>query len=415
VSDPLDNLGAPPRRGTFAALRHRNYRLWFAGQLVSLLGSWMQTTAQSYLVFQLTRSPVMLGWVGFCAGLPSWLFMLFGGVVADRVERRRLLVWTQTALALQAAVLALLTFAHLVRAWHILLLAAWVGVVNAFDAPARQSFVLEMVDRESLTNAIALNSTVFNSAVSVGPAVAGLLYASLGPAWCFALNALSFLAVIGALLAMRLAPRPVPARRGSALQELAEGLGFVAHHRAIRVLILALGVNSMIGLGMMTLIPVWAVDVLGGQARTNGLLYSARGVGSLLGALMIASLGRFRRGRLLTAGILLLPLVMFLFATVRNLPASLLALVAVGWGYMLVFNMINASVQMQVPDELRGRVMSLYTLTFFGLMPVGALYTGALAGQLGAPVAVVINAGLLLLFGVAVTLRFPDLRRQGSD
>jgi MFS family permease len=407
-----DTEGSAPRLGTFAALRHRNYRFWFVGQLISLLGSWMQTTAQSFLVFELTRSPAYLGWVGFTAGLPSWLLMLYGGVVADRLPRRSVLVATQIALSLQAAMLALLTFAQVVQPWHILALSAWAGVANAFDAPARQSFVLEMVDRETLTNAIALNSTIFNSALSIGPGVAGLLYASLGPAWCFALNAVSFLAVIGALLAMRLPPRPAPPDRPSTLQQLAEGLRFVARHRMIRVLITTLGVTGLLGLGIMTLVPVWAVDVLHGHARTNGVLYSARGVGSLCGALMIASMGRFRRGRLLTAGMLLLPLVMLLFASVHTLPLALLTLMLIGWGYMLVLNTLNATVQTLIPDELRGRVMSIYMLTFFGLMPLGALLAGSLAGRLhSAPLTVELNACALLLYGVVVALLFPDLRR----
>jgi MFS family permease len=412
VNDAGTNPVEGPRLGTFAALRHPNYRLWFFGQLVSLLGSWMQTSAQSFLVFELTHSPAYLGWVGFAAGLPSCLLMLYGGVVADRVPRRSLLVCSQIALALQAALLAGLTFAHVVQPWHILVLAAWVGVANAFDAPARQSFILEMVDRETLTNAIALNSTIFNSALSIGPGVAGILYASLGPAWCFAINAVSFLAVIGALLAMRLPPRSAPPARPSTVQQLTEGLRFVARHRMIRVLIATLGMTGLLGLGIMTLVPVWAVDVLHGHARTNGVLYSARGVGSLCGALMIASLGRFRRGRLLIAGLLLLPLVMLLFASVRTLPFSLLTLMLVGWGYMLVLNTLNATVQTLVPDELRGRVMSIYMLTFFGLMPLGALFAGSLAARLhSAPLTVELNAGALLLFGVAVALLFPDLRR----
>jgi len=205
---------------TFAALKYPNYRLWFWGQMVSLFGTWMQSTAQGFLVFQLTHSPAYLGYVGFAAGLPSWLFMLYAGVIADRMSRRTLLVITQTCMMVLAFIIAGLTFLGLVQPWHILVLALILGVANAFDAPARMAFVLEMVEREDLTNAIALNSAMFNSALVVGPAVAGITYAAFGPAWCFTINGFSFIAVIAALLAMRLRPQVVARRRASALTDL---------------------------------------------------------------------------------------------------------------------------------------------------------------------------------------------------
>lgn len=407
---------APPSgsRGTFAALNHPNYRRWFVGQLISLFGTWMQVTAQGFLVFQLTGSPAYLGYVGFASGIPAWLLTLYGGVLADRWPRRRLLLATQSALMVQAFALAALTFTGAIRPWHLVLLAAGLGVVNAFDAPARQAFVLEMVDRESLTNAIALNSTVFNSATTLGPAAAGLVYAAVGPASCFVINGLSFIAVIAALLSMKLRPLPRRAEELSATKELQQGLRFVAGHPIVLPILIGLGVTSALGMAMMTLMPAWAVDVLHGHARTNGLLFSARGVGSLGGALMIASLGRFRRGRLLTVGTFALPLLMLVFAFQRWLPLSLLALVAVGWALMVVFNLFNALVQMQLPDDLRGRVMSVYTLVFFGMMPIGALLIGQLAAHLGAPLAVTINASLLLLFAAIMFRWFPALRRLES-
>jgi len=396
---------------TFAALRYRNYRLWFVGQLVSLVGTWMQSTAQGYLVFQLTNSPAYLGYVGFAAGIPSWIFMLYAGVIADRMSRRTLLVITQTTMMILAFILAALTFMQLVQPWHIVVLAFALGVANAFDAPARQAFVLELVEREDMTNAIALNSTMFNSATVVGPAVAGLTYAVLGPAWCFTLNGLSFIAVIVALLMMKIKPLITEARATSAMEDLKEGLRYVVSHSIIRTVIGVVAVTSLLGMAYATLIPAWAVTVLGGDATTNGLLQSARGLGALLGALMIAALGRFRfKGKLLTLGTFVFPALLLVFAVVRGVPLALLALVGVGWGFMILFNMANTVIQTQVSDELRGRVMGIYTLTFFGLMPVGALLAGAVADWLSEPTTVIISAFVTLGFAVLIWLRVPQLR-----
>jgi len=408
---------ASPRaswRQTFAALRYPNYRLWFAGQLVSLVGSWMQTTAQGYLVYELTGSPAFLGYVGFANGLPSWLFMLYGGVIADRVSRRTLMVITQSAMMLLAFLLAGLVFFGQVQPWHIILIAFGLGIANAFDAPARQAFVVELVDRKELTNAIALNSTMFNSAIVVGPAVAGIVYAAFGPALCFAINGLSFVAVIVALLLMRLEPVAIDASASrSTLVALKEGIHYAYSEKMTRTLILNLGVVALFGVSMMTLVPAWAVDVLGGDVRTNGLLLSARGLGALIGALMIAALShRGVRGRLWTIGSFTLPLTMIIFSAARWVPASMLILVMVGWSFMVQVNTSNAMVQSRVPDELRGRVMSVFSLIFFGGMPLGSLLVGSLASQVGAPQTLVINACLLLVFAGFVALRLPFIREM---
>jgi MFS family permease len=396
---------------TFAALRHPNYRLWFAGQLVSLFGTWMQTTAQGFLVFQLTGSPVYLGYVGFAAGVPSWLFMLYGGLTADRMSRRKLLLLTQTFMMLLAFILAALVFSGLVQPWHIILLAFFLGIANAFDAPARQAFVRELVEREDMTNAIALNSSMFNMAAVVGPAVAGIAYALFGPAWCFTINGLTFIAVISALLLMRIQGGPTYQHLQSAFQEILQGFRYVAGDPVIRILILNLAVVSLFGLGFITLMPAWSVDVLGGDATTNGYLLSSRGSGSLVGALMIASLGGISfKGRLLAAGSFVMPVVLILFSTTRWLPASMLALVGIGWGFMVILNSSNALVQTHLPDELRGRVMGIYTLTFFGLMPVGSLLNGALAARIGAPGTILINGIIMLIFAIVIWMRVPSLR-----
>jgi MFS family permease len=397
---------------TFASLRHRNYRLWFWGQLVSLLGTWMQGTAQGFLVYELTHSPAYLGYVGFAAGLPSWFFMPLGGVVADRVRRRTLLLITQTSMMVLAFSLAALTFLNLVRPWQIVLLAFLLGIANAFDAPARHAFVSDMVDREDLTNAIALNSTIFNSATTVGPAVAGITYALVGPAWCFMINGLSFLAVITALLRMKLQPWAKEPSRTSALHELKEGFEYVLGHRMIRTVISLIVVTSLFGVSFAVLLPAWAVKVLGGNATTNGWLQSARGVGALMGALIIASLGQFSfKGRLLTFGSLLFPILVFVFSFVRHLPLSLLVLVGSGIANISIFNLANSLVQTLVRDELRGRVMGIYSLTFFGFLPVGALWIGTMAEHFGEPAAVMINAGIMLLLCAAVAVRVPELRK----
>jgi MFS family permease len=377
------------------------------------MGTWMQTTAQGFLVYELTHSPEYLGYVGFAAGLPTWLLTLYGGVMADRFPRRGLLVFTQSFMMFLAFILAGLAFLGIVQPWHIIILALLLGVANSFDAPARQAFVSELVRREDLTNAIALNSMMFNMATAVGPAVAGVAYALFGPGWCFMLNGFSFLAVIVALLKMKLTARAGPPRRGSTIDELKEGLRYTVTHPIVRIIIAIIATSSLFALSFGTLAPAWAVTVLNGNAATNGLLYSARGVGSLIGSLLIASLGRTTlRGRLLIIGALVYPIFFVAVSFVRWVPLCLLLIVGAGIGMILVMNLANAIVQTLAPDSLRGRVMGAYTWIFFGAMPLGALWTGQVAGLLGAPAAVLINASLAFVFAVGVLFRFPALRKQ---
>ncbi len=402
----------PSVQRTFAALKYRNYRLWFSGQLVSLFGTWMQVTAQGYLVFQLTQSPAYLGYVGFAAGVPAWLFTLYGGVIADRMSRRTLLLITQTAMMILAFVLAGLVFAGLVQPWQIVTLAFLLGVANAFDGPARLAFVVELVEREDLTNAIALNATMFNLATATGPAMAGLTYALIGPAWCFMLNGLSFLAAIWGLLRMNLPPPKPAAKRASTWADLAEGVRYILREPAIRTLIGLVGMTSLFGISFATLFPAWAVNVLGGDATTNGLLQSARGLGALLSALMLASFGRSRfKGKLLTLGMFAFPLLLLLFTFMRSLPLALLVLVGTGMAVILIMNIANALVQGLVPDALRGRVMSVYSLTFFGCMPLGALWVGAVAEYVSAPTAMIIGALISLAFAGLLFVFAPWVRR----
>ena len=399
------------RTATFASLRHRNYRLWFAGQLVSLFGTWMQATAQGFLVFQLTHSPAYLGYVGFASGMPTWVLMLYGGVVADRVPRRTMLVITQTLMMALAFVLAILTFTGHVQPWHVAALAGALGVANAFDAPARQAFVVDLVPRENLTNAIAMNSTMFSMATALGPALAGVTYAAFGPAWCFTINGISFLAVIAALLMMNLEVRPDSSRAWRADAELREGIQYTLSHPPVRMLIVIVGMISLFGISVGTLIPAWAVKILHGNATTNGLLQSARGVGAVGSALLIAALGGgIRRGSLLMLGTVALPLTILAFSVVASPLLSLVVLAAVGAVMVLIMNLANAMVQSQVPDALRGRVMSIYSLVFFGAMPLGALWVGAAAERVGEPRAVMVNAAVLVILAVAMRTAAPWLR-----
>jgi len=397
---------------TFSALSSPNYRLWFSGQVASLVGTWMQATAEGYLIFQLTHSPAYLGYASFANGLPTLLFTLFGGVIADRIPRRRLIVITQSTMMALAFTLATLTFTGLVRPWHIILLEFLLGTTNAFEVPARQSFVTEMVDRKDLTNAIALNSTMFNIGTVVGPAIAGLIYAWVGPGWCFTINGISFLAVITALLLMKLSGVLSKPSGKSAFSELKEGLTYAWRETTIRSLLINLGIMGMFGFGLLALLPAWAVDVLKGDATTNGLLLSARGVGSLLGALMIAYVGSGgTRGKIWTIGYFLTPVFLIIFSLLRWVPLSLVGLVTVGWAMMAMINTTNALIQTHVPDELRGRVMGVYSLVFIGGTPVGSLIAGWGADRFGEPFTVVAFS-IIVLIGSAVTFLWRPAMRQ---
>ncbi len=385
-------------KNTFISLKSRNFRLWFAGQVVSLVGSWMQATAQGYLVYELTQSAAYLGIVAFANGLPTILFTLLGGVAADRFSKRKVIIAAQSFMMLLAVILAGLTFLGWVQPWHIVLLAFLLGVANAFDAPARQAFIVEMVDRNNLSNAIALNSTIFNLGTIIGPAIAGLVYAWLGPAWCFTINGVSFIAVIIALALMRLSPALSLPSIGSPLQKLREGLRFVINEPRIRLVLGYVAVLSLFGFSLMTLMPAWSVKILGGDVRTNGWLLSARGIGSLIGALMMAYIGSQQiRNKMWLIGWYLMPFALLFFAVVRWIPGSLLLIIIFGWGIMTVLNISNALIQSYVSDELRGRVMSVYAMVFMGSMPIGSLIVGGLATAIGEPVTVIICASVILM------------------
>jgi MFS family permease len=406
----------PTERGfrqTFRALAYPNYRLWFSGQVVSLFGTWMQSTAQGFLIYELTHSPAYLGYVAFATGLPTLLFTLVGGVVSDRIARRTLLIITQVSMMVLAFILAGLTFMDLVQPWHIIVLAFLLGVANAFDAPARLALAPELVDRKDLTNAIALNATMFNIATIVGPAAAGLVYAAFGPGWCFFLNGLSFVAVIIALLLMKLPRQQDKIRRLAPLQELGDGIRYVFHEKIVLSLIALIGIISLFGFSFITLFPAWSVEILGGGVEINGLLNSARGVGALIAALGLASMGSAHsRGRILTIGTFITPLLLFIFSLIHWLPLSLFILMGIGGALILVINLINSLIQTEVSDELRGRVMSIYSLTFFGTMSIGSLLIGQIAGLFSERAALAFGSIILLLGAFLFWYFVPTIRKM---
>ncbi len=398
-------------KNTFSALKHRNFKLWFYGQMISLIGTWMQITAQAFLVYELTNSSSYLGYVGFASGIPSWLFMFYGGVVVDRVSRRTVLIITQVALMILSIILAYLTFSGSIQPWHILLLSFLTGIAIAFDAPARQTFINELVHREHLTNAIALNATMFNTASAVGPAISGVMYALIGPAWCFTINAVSFIAVIIGLFMIKLDVKAVARKTTSVFSDLKEGILYIKSHKLIRTFVLFSAAVSLLGVSFTTLIPAWAVKILGGDSTTNGLLQSARGVGALVSALVVASLGTFNfRGKLYTLGAISMPIFIILFAFFHIEFVALVLIFIVGASTVLVYNLTNAFLQILVTDELRGRVLAFYTFTFFGLMPLGSLLIGNTADWLGETFAIILFAVVLLICSLYIYLRVPKIR-----
>lgn len=395
----------------FAALRHRNFQLYFGGQLISNAGTWMQIIAQGWLVYELTHSDLTLGIVGFAAAIPSLIVTPWGGVVVDRMPKRTLLMLTQSAAMLLAFILAALAFSGLVREWHIIVLAAGLGFVNAFDAPGRQAFVVEMVGRQDLPNAIALNSVMFNGARMIGPAIGGLLLAAVGAAWCFTINGLSFLAVLIGLAAMQLAPhRPAPSTQ-SVWTQLTSGIRYASREPEISGLLLLSLCFSVFGISYATVLPAFVQQVLRQGAEFYGWVTTATGVGAVTGALIIAHhRGPSWRGKWLIVANLAFPVILALFSFTTFLPLSLVWAFGLGLGFMTQFTMINTLLQTRVENGLRGRVMALYTLTFFGFAPFGNLAIGALSETIGLSYAISVFAALSLALSIAVQRKAPQIR-----
>ncbi len=391
-------------RASFRALRHRDFRLYWSGQVISLAGTWMQAVAQGWLMHRLTGSPFMLGLLGFAQFIPVTVLSLPAGVVADRMTRRRLVLITQTALMLQAGLLASVVGAGIVRPWMVVALASVFGAINAFDLPARQSFVIEMVGKEDLSNAIALNAAAFNGARVFGPAVAGVVLAAAGEAACFWVNAVSYLAVIAVLARMDLGRAPESADTDR--PTLRDGIRYVMQTRSIRNLLLLLGITTSLGFQYTVLLPVYAREILHAGPEAMGLMVSAFGVGSLLAvARMTRDLRRWDLRRNLLVGLCAAAFGMGGFAWSRSLPLTLAMGFLAGFGLILYVASTNTLVQITTEDRFRGRVMSLYTLMFVGTAPLGTLAAGWIAQRLGAPAATTFSAAVLFAGAVWVFVR----------
>jgi MFS family permease len=398
---------------TLRALRHRNFQLFFSGQLISLVGTWMQTIAESWLVYRLTGSSLLLGAVGFCSQIPVFLVAPLGGIVADRYNRQRVVIGTQVCSMILAGIYATLTLSGRIKIWEIFVLAALLGVVNAFDIPGRQAFLMDMVGREDLMNAIALNSSMFNGARIIGPAIAGILVAKIGEGWCFFANSVSYIAVIAGLLMMQISRAAPRAAAASPLAHIMEGFRFVRRTAPIRVILLLLGLVSFVAMPYVVLMPIFADRVLHSGARGLGILMGATGVGALLGALTLASrtgvrgLGRWVAFSCGGFGVFLV-----LFSFSHTLWLSTALLVPVGFCMMFQMSSSNTLIQAMSPDELRGRVMAVYSMMFMGMAPFGTLLAGALADRLGAPVTVAMGAVAAIGGAVIFGKNLPNIRTE---
>lgn len=390
--------------GITRALRHRNFRLFIGGQLLSQIGTWVQMVAQIWLVYRLSGSPVMLGLVGFANQIPYLLLSPVAGVVADRVNRRRLITVTQILAMLQAFLLAGLTLAGVVEVWHIFCLALLLGVIGVFDMTARQSFLVEMVGKEDLMNAISLNSSVYNSGRILGPAVAGVLLAAIGEGYCFLLNGCTFLGVIIGLLMMRLPPPPSEPHP-SPFEHFQEGWNYIRHHAPSRALLLLLGVASIMNYPILILMPVFAESILHGGPRALGILMSSMGVGAILGSIYMAARPGVRGlSRMITAATISYSVALILFAFSRTFHLSALLLVPVGFGMTVQMAATNTTLQTIAPDALRGRVVGFYGMMLMGMAPFGSLMAGWLAGWIGAPFTVAMG-GVVCIAAALVFLR----------
>lgn len=409
--------GAPtrPRKwpATFAALRHRNFRLWFVGQTLSVIGTWAQSVAQGWVVYELTGSELALGAVQFFGTLPTLFLMIPAGAVADRLPKQRVVAIAQVAMMLQAFALAALAALHRLQPWHVACLAACNGVANSFEAPARHAMAAEMVeDRKDLMNAVALNSTIINTGRVIGPAIGGMILARYGAALCFGINGLSFLAVLAALLSMQFAPFQPKKVTESVSAQVRVGMSYIWRNKPIRTMMILAGVGQLFGFFHTVLMPAYAADVLNVGKTGLGTLNAAVGVGALTGSLLVASMAA-QSGRrfLLTGGALLSPISVLAFSASRSLAFSSVCLALSGMGFVTQNATINTLIQGAVPDELRGRVMAVYILLFFGSTPFSSLMAGTLGQVVGVRAAVAIGAVITLTSAAVVLSRSPALRR----
>lgn len=398
----------------FRALQHRNYRLFFGGQGISLIGTWLTRVATSWLVYRLTKSVLLLGVVGFAGQIPIFLLAPFAGVLVDRWNRHRILVITQILAMVQSFLLAILALTGVITVWHIIILNVFQGLINAFDMPARQSFVVEMVeDKKDLANAIALNSSMVNAARLLGPAVAGVLIAAVGEGICFLIDGISYLAVIASLLAMTITARKAEKSGPYVLHGLREGFVYTFGFAPIRAILLFLALVSLMGMPYTVLMPVIAKDVLHGEAHTLGFLTAATGMGALTGAVYLAS----RKSILGLGKIIALAgsgfgLALVAFSLSRLLWLSLLLMLLSGFGMMVQMASSNVVLQTIVDDDKRGRVMSFYAMAFLGMAPFGSLFAGGLASRIGAPTTIMIGGVSCILGAIIFARKLPVLREM---
>jgi MFS family permease len=408
VEQPIQQM-APLSNSTFSALRHRNFQLYFGGQLISNIGTWMQIVAQSWVVYQIGHSALTLGLVAFASAIPNLLISPWGGVVVDRVSRRTVLILTQAGAMLLAFILAGLTYTNIVKEWHIIVLAALLGVVNAFDAPARQAFVPEMVGKQDLPNAIALTSMMFNSA----RVIAGLLLAIIGPAWCFTLNGISFLAVIAGLWLMKIPAHQASLNLASPLKQMVSGLQYAARNREISALILLSLVFSIFGVSYSTVLPAFVERTLQQGAVVFGWLNACTGLGAVSGALILAHrVSHGKRGQLLVWTNIAFPVLLIAFSFTSWYPLSFILAFGLGVGFMMQFTILNTLLQTRVEDAFRGRVMGLYTLTFFGFAPFGNLLIGYLGEKMGLGLAMTLFAVCSLVLSRLVIMKTPAILKM---
>lgn len=406
-------VGKISLRQTFRALRHRNYRLFFYGQLVSLIGTWMQQTAMSWLVYQITGSKLLLGVVAAVGSAPMMFFSLWGGSLADRHPKRTILLWTQSAQMIPAFLLAAVAWTGIATPWLIITIAAVNGVAIGFDLPARQAFTVEMTSREDLLNAVSLNSSIFNGARVVGPSIAGIIIGSFGTAMCFFLNGLSFVAVIAGLLMMRL-PAHVPlAAEAAARASALSGLSYVWEHPRVRTILGLLGIVGIFGWSYAVIMPAVARDVFGLGADGYGVLMSASGIGALIGALTVATAGHaFPQRTVALGGVWIFSAALLAFACTRNFYLALVLLAMGGFGMLLFFSTSNTVLQTIVPDEMRGRVMGVWGLIFGAMIPLGSLEAGSLAHWIGAPFTLGLGA---VICAIAALVTLLAIRRREAE
>jgi len=402
----------PRKIGTFTALRQANFRLYFIGQLISMSGTWMQAVAQGYLVFSLTKSELWLGIVACAAGAPMLLIAPFGGVLVERMNRRRLLIITQTVQMTLAFILATLVFTDAVQIWHIVTLALLLGTTNAFDAPARQTIISDLVGKDLIVSGIAMNSIIVNGSRVFGPTIAGIFLTTFGPAWCFLLNGLSFLAVIGMLSILQLEGVTVIRAVARPLVQLAEGLRYARQTPVVRGILLMAMNGGFFGWAILTLFPAFSDVVLNSPEKAYAIISAANGLGAVVGGLLVSNVGqKIGRGRLLSISALGAPLFVFLFSRTTIIPLAALMCMMIGFCLIVYFVTLNMTLQTTIPADFRGRILSLYTLCIIGLNPFGALLLGLVAQKIGSPNALAFYACMFVVFSSAVLIKSPALRR----